>query len=60
MPLYEFECSKCGHRFDRVLTLSEVETVKVTCPQCRSAKVKKLMSAGTIKTGWDGYAGKVQ
>ena len=60
MPLYEFECKKCGHAFDRILTMKEMETVKLTCPACGSDDIRKLISSGSIKTGLGGYAGKVR
>jgi len=60
MPLYEFECKKCGHAFDRILTMKEMETVTLTCPACGSDDIRKLISSGSIKTGLGGYAGKVK
>lgn len=60
MPLYEFECGQCGRSFDRVLTLSEVQNEKVTCPHCGSGKVRKLISSGRVRTDRDGYAGKIR
>ena len=60
MPLYEFECKKCGHNFDKVLTLSEVEKEPVPCPECGSGDVVKLISSGRVEVGVKkGYRGKV-
>jgi len=60
MPLYEFECNKCEHTFDKVLTIKEMEVCKPACPQCGSKSVRKLISSGGIKVGLGGYAGKVR
>ena len=60
MPLYEFECNKCRHNFDKVLTIKEMETQVQVCPKCGSDDVKKLISSGGIKVGLGGYAGKVR
>ncbi len=60
MPLYEFECKKCQHTFDKVMTIREMESVKQTCPKCGSGEVMKLMSSGRVKIGLGGYAGKVK
>jgi len=60
MPLYEFECKKCGRTFDKVLSVKEMETVKPSCPQCGSSAVRKLISSGSIRSGMGGYAGKVK
>ncbi len=42
MPTYEYLCEKCEHEFEREQRISD-PPVK-TCPQCRSRKVKKLIS----------------
>jgi putative FmdB family regulatory protein len=42
MPIYEYACEKCEHEFEREQRITD-DPVK-TCPQCRSRKVKKLIS----------------
>ena len=42
MPTYEYMCEKCEHEFEREQRISD-PPVK-TCPECRSRKVKKLIS----------------
>lgn len=59
MPIYEYECSKCGHAFEREQSMSE-PPVK-TCPKCKARKVTKLISRSSFVLkggGWyaDGYA----
>jgi len=59
MPIYEYQCEKCGHEFEREQRISD-PPVK-TCPECRSRRVTKLISltSFTLKGGgWyaDGYA----
>ncbi len=52
MPLYEYECEKCGHRFEKIRKFSD-PPVK-TCPRCKGT-VKKLPSAPAIQfkgSGW--------
>ncbi|MCY4662414.1 MAG: hypothetical protein OXF93_21790 [Acidobacteria bacterium] len=52
MPLYEYECEECGHRFERIRKFSD-EPLS-TCPAC-SGPVRKLLSAPAIQfkgTGW--------
>jgi putative FmdB family regulatory protein len=41
MPLYEYQCKKCGHRFERIQTYS-AEDVK-ECPLCQG-EVERLIS----------------
>ncbi len=60
MPLYEFECKKCGSTFEKVMTIEEMEKIKPACPHCGSDDSRKLVSSGRIKVGLGGYAGKVR
>ena len=60
MPLYEYECTKCGHRFEKIESVSAAATKK--CPKC-GAKAERLLAAPAIQfkgTGWyvTDYAGK--
>ena len=52
MPLYEYQCKKCGHRFEKIQTFSAPEIKE--CPVCGS-EVEKLISAPAIQfkgSGW--------
>ena len=51
MPLYEYQCPKCG-RFELIRKFSDEPLAK--CPTCGS-EIQKLMSAPAIQfkgTGW--------
>jgi len=50
MPTYEFLCQKCGEEFVQVMSISEFETAKKTCPKCGSEDVKQQMSHFIPKT----------
>jgi len=41
MPIFEFRCEKCKKNFETLVFGNQ----KVSCPKCKSKKVKKLMSA---------------
>ena len=61
MPLYEYECEACRHRFEKIQRFSD-PLVQV-CPSCGKGPVNKLLSAPAIQfkgTGWyvTDYAGK--
>lgn len=43
MPIYEFSCKECGHKFE-ALRLSSSGFKDVECPKCSSKKVTKEMS----------------
>ena len=52
MPLYEYQCESCGHRFERIQKFSDPPVD--TCPQCGGA-VRKLLSSPAIQfkgSGW--------
>src|SRR6185295_6881476 len=52
MPLYEYECEACAHRFERIQKFSDPPIE--TCPTCGS-KVRKLLSSPAIQfkgSGW--------
>jgi putative FmdB family regulatory protein len=52
MPLYEYECETCAHRFELIQKFSDPPAL--TCPVCGGA-VKKLLSSPAIQfkgTGW--------
>jgi len=52
MPLYEYECDSCGHRFEVIQKFSDATIDK--CPKCGST-VRKLMSSPAIQfkgSGW--------
>jgi putative FmdB family regulatory protein len=50
MPTYEYECRKCHKKFSVMLSISEHETAKVSCPKCKGKSVKQMISSFTAKT----------
>src|SRR5438105_11951427 len=52
MPLYEYECKKCHHRFERIQKFSDPHVKK--CPDCRGP-VEQVISAPAVQfkgSGW--------
>ena len=52
MPLYEYECKKCGHRFEKIQKFSDKMIKK--CPEC-GGQVEQLISAPAVQfkgSGW--------
>ena len=43
MPTYEYECEKCGHRFELFQSMSD--PVRKRCPKCRG-KLRRLIGTG--------------
>lgn len=50
MPTYEYECKECNKKFSLMLSISEHETAKVSCPKCKGKRVTQRISAFTAKT----------
>jgi putative FmdB family regulatory protein len=52
MPLYEYQCESCGHRFELIQKFSDPP--EETCPSC-GGPVRKLLSSPAIQfkgSGW--------
>jgi putative FmdB family regulatory protein len=50
MPIYEFDCLKCGREFKLVLSLREYEKKNVSCPRCKSKKVEQFVTSCEVVT----------
>ena len=60
MPLYEYQCKQCQHRFEKIQSFSAPE--EKVCPEC-GGEVEKLISAPAIQfkgAGWyvNDYGGR--
>ena len=53
MPLYEYECQACHHRFERIQQFSDPIVRK--CPKCGKKRVKKLLSSPAIQFKGSGF-----
>jgi putative FmdB family regulatory protein len=52
MPLYEYLCKKCGHRFEEIKKFSDVQPKK--CPECGGV-IEQVISAPAVQfkgSGW--------
>ena len=52
MPLYEYQCDACGHRFEKIQKFSD--PLVDTCPKCGGV-VRKLMSSPAIQFKGSGF-----
>ena len=53
MPIYEFECSTCGNRFDRLQKLSDPDPEN--CPECGKPTVKRRVTAPSFRLAGSGW-----
>ncbi|MBN1869519.1 MAG: zinc ribbon domain-containing protein [Candidatus Omnitrophica bacterium] len=49
MPLFSYECQKCGHIFDLLIGMT-MEKTKMECPKCQSTDIVKLISFPNISS----------
>ncbi len=54
--MYEFSCRKCGHQFEDLVSLAEVEAGEVECPACGSKDVERGFSTFATNGG-DSFGG---
>ena len=53
MPIYEYQCEQCHHRFETLQKMSDAPLRD--CPACEQPALKKLVSAAAFKltgSGW--------
>lgn len=48
MPLYEYECRGCGHRFEALVRSSDKD--KPACPSCRSSDLEQMLSLFAVSS----------
>jgi putative FmdB family regulatory protein len=46
MPIYEYNCSDCGHQFESLVRSNDVPQ----CPNCQSNHLEKLLSVFSTAT----------
>ncbi len=50
MPTYAFKCTKCGRKFEEILSFKEYEKGKRKCPKCGSGGVEQVLETFYAKT----------
>ncbi len=53
MPLYEYQCKVCNHRFEKIQKFSDPPVKE--CPACGEDEVEQLLSAPAVQfkgSGW--------
>lgn len=49
MPIYEYECGKCGHFFEKLVFARDKEE-DIKCPSCGTADARRQMSAAVVSS----------
>lgn len=43
MPLYEYVCQLCGHKFDKLRSMREADS-PIACQNCQSQSTRRVLS----------------
>lgn len=53
MPIYEFECPTCAHRFERLQKVSDADPSD--CPECGRSGVRRCLTAPAFRLAGSGW-----
>jgi len=53
MPIYEYQCNACEHKFETLQKISEDPLTQ--CPECQESTLKKLISAPAFRLKGGGW-----
>ncbi|MFQ6613428.1 MAG: zinc ribbon domain-containing protein [Fidelibacterota bacterium] len=45
MPMFDYYCENCGHKFEELVWSSTVPDEDITCPNCGEHQARRLLSA---------------
>ena len=55
MPIYEYTCKKCDHRFEQLVRTMSGSEQKFTCPACGSDQTARALSVfAAVSSGGGG------
>ena len=55
MPVYEYQCKSCNHRYSAILSIKDSDEAP-SCPDCGSDDVRKLVSSVAVVRSAQGKA----
>ncbi|MEJ2440192.1 MAG: zinc ribbon domain-containing protein [Gammaproteobacteria bacterium] len=53
MPIYEYECTACGHTLEKLQKISDPPLTQ--CPECHGETLQKLISAAGFRLKGGGW-----
>lgn len=53
MPLYDYQCSACGHEMEVLQKMSD--SPLTDCPKCKAATLKKKVTAAAFRLSGSGW-----
>lgn len=58
MPIYEYGCTVCGNRFERLRSMSQMDD-EAPCPECDSESKRQLSVFAAFSSNSDGQMSAV-
>jgi putative FmdB family regulatory protein len=57
MPLYNYECEKCGHSFEEWVKSWDDDHMKMDCPKCQSKQTAKKVPSlnARMRGNWSSW-----
>jgi putative FmdB family regulatory protein len=49
MPIFEYQCGACDHRFERLFLSAGSAKGEIACPECGAAGAEKLFSTFGVR-----------
>lgn len=53
MPIYAFECTQCGHQFERLQRLADADPTQ--CPECHAEQIRRRLTAPSFRLAGSGW-----
>jgi len=50
MPIFEYECSACGERFEQLVRSAQETGTAVACPRCGGQNLRQLQSLFAVNS----------
>lgn len=54
MPIYEYECISCGHKFELLRKFSDDDS-DIKCPKCDKQETKRVISSFATSSSGSSY-----
>lgn len=56
MPIYEYICKECGHRFEALRSMKDADS-PIACTECHSEQTRRALSLCYSQSGGHALAG---
>jgi len=50
MPMYDYSCESCGHKFEELVMSHSTPDSEIVCPNCKKQKSKRMLCAPVVNT----------